>query len=162
MATQVLALVEAAGGVNSELSRRSLFRNSAVNDRGNNPPANDSKSVADEAHQGRRTNHAQRVNSNAQNVIAAATSRKHSRAVLEKTFEPLSPLQKRLLARRLGHASFGSLLAASSVVTLSDGSAWWLTADRNGAWTAWNLCNIESPNDAKTSDEMPAPPGKVS
>ena len=70
----------------------------------------------------------------------------------EETFEQLSPLQKLLLARQLGYESFDSLLAASTVVTLSDGSAWWLSADRHGEWTAWNLCNLGS-QDGRRSGE---------
>jgi len=72
---------------------------------------------------------------------------------LEKKFEQLSTLQKLQLARRLGYDSFGSMLAASTVLTLSDGSAWWLTADRNGAQTAWNLCRIECPQQDRANDE---------
>ncbi len=79
---------------------------------------------------------------------------------LQRTFEHLSSLQKLLLARQLGYDSFSSMLAASTVVTLSDGSAWWLTADRYGAWTAWNLCRIEFSRCDQINDEAPTPPKK--
>jgi hypothetical protein len=64
---------------------------------------------------------------------------------LEDTFKQVSLPQKSLLARQLGFDSFEDLVAASTVATLSDGSRWWLTADRFGAWTAWNLCALEFP-----------------
>jgi hypothetical protein len=62
-----------------------------------------------------------------------------------EAFAQLSASQKDVLARQLGYDSFDRLLQASTVVTLSDGSVWWMTADRNGAWTAWNLCALQSP-----------------
>jgi hypothetical protein len=62
---------------------------------------------------------------------------------LDDKFGQLSTLQKLLLARQLGYDSFDSMLAASTVVSLSDGSTWWLTADRFGGRTAWNLCQLE-------------------
>ncbi len=63
---------------------------------------------------------------------------------LESSFEYLSVSQKEMLARQLGYESFDALLKASKMVTLSDGSMWWMTADRNGVLTAWNLCPLES------------------
>jgi hypothetical protein len=72
-------------------------------------------------------------------------SSKPTEQMLEATFEQLSDSQKVLLARQLGYESFRSMVAASTIVTLSDGSVWWLTADRYGGWTAWNLCTLESP-----------------
>ena len=58
-----------------------------------------------------------------------------------EVFEQLTSQQKLLLAH-----SWVTILsivcAASTVVTLSDGSKWWVTADRYGVWTAWNLCVI--------------------
>jgi hypothetical protein len=91
-----------------------------------------------------------------QDLLIGESSSEQAKRNLGKTFEQLSPLQKLMLARQLGYASFGSMLAASTVVTLSDGSAWWLTADRYGAWTAWNLCNIEFPESGRTNDEIGA------
>jgi hypothetical protein len=76
-------------------------------------------------------------------LLNAACSSQVAKARLKKTFSRLSPLQKLLLARQLGYDSFSSMLAASTVATLSDGSSWWLTADRYGAWTAWNLCQLD-------------------
>src|SRR4051812_30535948 len=73
-------------------------------------------------------------------LLSAACSSEITKAMLKKTFGRLSPLQKLLLSRQLGYDSFSSMLDASTVATLSDGSSWWLTADRLGAWTAWNLC----------------------
>src|SRR6478672_7566735 len=72
--------------------------------------------------------------------------------LLESSFEHLSVSQKEMLARQLGHASFSELLQASKVVTLSDGSRWWMTADRNGALTAWNLCALQGTQPAHTSE----------
>jgi hypothetical protein len=72
--------------------------------------------------------------------------------MLEDAFEQLSSAQKLLLARQLGYDSFDNMLAASRAVTLSDGSAWWLTADRNGAWTAWNLCTLGLPLNNPATD----------
>jgi hypothetical protein len=67
---------------------------------------------------------------------------------LDEKFGQLSTLQKLLLARQLGYDSFDSMLAASTVVSLSDGSTWWLTADRFGGRTAWNLCQLDFPRTA--------------
>jgi hypothetical protein len=67
---------------------------------------------------------------------------------LNEKFSQLSTLQKLLLARQLGFESFDSMLAASTVVSLSDGSTWWLTADRFGGRIAWNLCQLEFPQTA--------------
>jgi hypothetical protein len=78
-------------------------------------------------------------------LLTAACSSEVTKATLEKTFGGLSPLQKLLLSRQFGYDSFSSMLAASTVATLSDGSSWWLTADRFGAWTAWNLCQLDFP-----------------
>jgi hypothetical protein len=64
---------------------------------------------------------------------------------VDEKFGQLSTLQKLLLARQLGYDSFDSMLAASTVVSLSDGSTWWLTADRFGGRTAWNLCQLDFP-----------------
>jgi len=61
---------------------------------------------------------------------------------LKSALDQIPESQKDLLARQLGHDSFEAVLQASTVVTLSDGSTWWITADRNGAWTAWNLCTL--------------------
>ena len=80
----------------------------------------------------------------------AECSSELAKQTLEESFKQVSPSQKMLLARQLGFESFAGLAAASTVVTLSDGSRWWLTADRFGAWTTWNLCALEFPpsNDA--------------
>jgi hypothetical protein len=67
---------------------------------------------------------------------------------LEKSFEHVPALQKLLLAQQLGYESFSSMLAASTLLRLSDGSTWWLTADRNGVWMVWNHCSIEVPQNA--------------
>jgi len=80
-----------------------------------------------------------------QSLLNGRCSPKRAKEKLEHTFEQLSPLQKLVLARQLGYESFDSMIIASTVVVLSDGSAWWLTADRAGAWTAWNLCALEFP-----------------
>jgi hypothetical protein len=80
------------------------------------------------------------------------TSTKSAKRLLEEAFEQLSSPQKSMLAHQLGYDSFAGVLAASTVVTLSDGSAWWLTADRNGSWTAWNLCSIGFSQGCQTSD----------
>jgi|tagenome__1003787_1003787.scaffolds.fasta_scaffold20952317_2 hypothetical protein len=77
------------------------------------------------------------------NLLNAACSAKVTKATLKKTFGRLSVSQKLLLSRQLGYVSFSDMLAASTVATLSDGSSWWLTADRYGAWTAWNLCQLD-------------------
>ncbi len=62
---------------------------------------------------------------------------------LQSTVELLSSAQKHELARQFGYDSLESLIAASSVMTLSDGSAWCLTANPSGAWTIWNVCAID-------------------
>jgi len=77
-----------------------------------------------------------------QGLFGSACSSELVQQTLQKTFEELSSPQKLRLARQLGYDSYNNMLAASTVVTLSDGSAWWLTADRYGAWTAWNLCRL--------------------
>jgi hypothetical protein len=82
---------------------------------------------------------------------ASANCRSTYSRQFEEHFGGLSSSQKTKLAHQLGHESFESLLAASRVVTLSDGSQWWFTADRNGAWTAWNLCPIEFSESSPTS-----------
>src|SRR5436309_13682271 len=91
-----------------------------------------------------KANHSASMNS----VPAATQNVKRSddaaRALDEKLGQ-LSTVQKLLLARQLGYDSFDSMLAASTVVSLSDGSTWWLTADRFGGRTAWNLCQLEFP-----------------
>ncbi len=79
-------------------------------------------------------------------LLKLACSSEVAKATLDKTFGQLSPLQKLLLSRRLGYDSFNGMLAASTIATLSDGSSWWLTADRQGAWTAWNLCQLDFRN----------------
>jgi hypothetical protein len=76
-------------------------------------------------------------------ILSAACSSEITKATLKKTFGRLSPSQKLVLSRQLGYDSFSNMLAASTVATLSDGSSWWLTADRYGAWTAWNLCQLD-------------------
>jgi hypothetical protein len=81
------------------------------------------------------TNSAQATAPNPQSADAAALG-------LDEKFSQLSTVQKLLLARQLGYDSFDSMLAASTVVSLSDGSTWWLTADRFGGRTAWNLCQL--------------------
>lgn len=81
------------------------------------------------------------------------------RKTLEENFEQLSSPQRFLLAGQLGYESFDKLLDASTVVTLSDGSVWWLTADQFGAWTAWNLYAIGFPQDGQTSDATVASRG---
>jgi hypothetical protein len=86
---------------------------------------------------------------NAETQIQAPTPAKN---LLESSFEHLSASQKEMLARQLGHASFDALVKASKVVTLSDGSIWWMTADRNGALTAWNLCALQGAPSAQTGD----------
>jgi hypothetical protein len=75
----------------------------------------------------------------------AESSSERTKQALEETFKRVSLSQKTLLARQLGFESFDGLVAASTVATLSDGSRWWLTADRFGAWMAWNLCALEFP-----------------
>jgi hypothetical protein len=82
------------------------------------------------------------------NLLAGACSSEVAKATLEKTFDRLSSLQKLLLSQQFGYESFSSMLAASTVATLSDGSSWWLTTDRYGAWTAWNLCHLDFPSSA--------------
>jgi len=54
----------------------------------------------------------------------------------------LSEDKKIVLARQLGYVSIQALLARSSMIALSDGSAWCLTVDRLGASTAWNICAV--------------------
>jgi hypothetical protein len=78
---------------------------------------------------------------------------------LDEKFRQLSPLQKLLLARQLGYDSFSSMLAASTVVTLSDGSRWWVTADQYGGRMAWNLCQLEFSQSAgpEASADAPVP-----
>jgi len=76
-----------------------------------------------------------------------------ARQAPKDVFAHLPASQKLQLARRLGYDSFASLLAASTVVTLSDGSTWWLTADRFGGWTAWNLCAIDAPHSQSDDSE---------
>jgi len=90
-------------------------------------------------------------------LLNAACSSEVAKATLENTFSQLSPLQKLLLSRRLGYDSFNNMLAASTVATLSDGSSWWLTADRDGAWTAWNLCQLELAHSGQTDDHATNP-----
>jgi hypothetical protein len=70
---------------------------------------------------------------------------KSSSQLLYQKFAGLSPLTKLQLARQLGYGSFDQMLEASRMITLPDGSSWWLTADRYGAWAAWNLCMFEVP-----------------
>jgi hypothetical protein len=76
---------------------------------------------------------------------------------LDEKFRQLSPLQKLLLARQLGYDSFSSMLAASTIVSLSDGSTWWVTADQYGGRTAWNLCQLEFSPSAETNADAPVP-----
>jgi hypothetical protein len=72
---------------------------------------------------------------------------------LQSKLAALSPSQQGRLARQLGYDSFESLLAASMVMLLDDRSAWCLTPDRCGAWTAWNVCAIDQPQQFGTRDE---------
>jgi hypothetical protein len=71
---------------------------------------------------------------------------------LAADIEHLTHAQKSQLGRQFGYPSFDSMLAASRVVTLSDGSAWWLTNDRGGGWTAWKLCALNAGTRDKCSD----------
>lgn len=66
-----------------------------------------------------------------------------AKELLDPNIEQLSATQKERLARQLGYDSVDSMIAASTVVTLSDGAAWWLTIDRFGSWAVWNLCPID-------------------
>lgn len=90
-------------------------------------------------------------------LLNAACSSEVAKATLEKTFSGLSSLQKLLLSRQFGYDSFNNMVAASTVATLSDGSSWWLTADRYGAWTAWNLCQLDIPHGAASDGHEPLP-----
>jgi hypothetical protein len=72
-------------------------------------------------------------------------------------FAHLPASQKERLARQLGYDSFDRLLQASKVVTLSDGSTWWLTADRNGVVTPWNFCALESAPTAQANKTLASP-----
>jgi hypothetical protein len=66
-----------------------------------------------------------------------------AKKLLEAYLDQLTELQKAQLARRLGYSSIEMMVAGSTFMTLSDGSAWWLTKDRDGDWTTWNLCAID-------------------
>jgi hypothetical protein len=86
-----------------------------------------------------------------------ASARAQREPLEEPTFAHLPASQKEKLARQLGYESFDRLLQASKVVTLSDGSTWWLTADRNGVLTPWNLCALESPPTAQANETLASP-----
>jgi hypothetical protein len=125
-------------------------------------PSNRSKSVrvssnnraANDGHSDKLENGSACSGNSAQAELAAAAEKR----LLEESFEQLSSSQKSLLARQLGYDSFANLLAASKIVTLSDGSTWWLTADRFGAWTAWNCCAIGMSADVRVPDNTLASP----
>ena len=70
------------------------------------------------------------------------TANAEAAAEWEFALAHISASEKQLVAQQLGYDSFESLLASSTILTLSDGSKWWVTADRHGSWTAWNLCSI--------------------
>jgi hypothetical protein len=61
---------------------------------------------------------------------------------LKARLDALSERHRRELARNLGRNSFDAMLADSTVMTLSDGSAWWLTSDQSGGYVAWNFIAI--------------------
>lgn len=73
--------------------------------------------------------------------------------MLEASIEQLTTTQKEQLARQLGYPSIETMIAGSSFVTLADGSTWWLTKDRFGSWTAWNLCAFEAELQARELGE---------
>ncbi len=120
------------------------------------------KSSVDNAHLDERRQRSGRcerfggAHAGAENLPTDGLRLEPARKTFEETFEQLSPLQRLLLARRLGYESFDSLLAASTVVTLSDGSAWWLSADRHGEWTAWNLCTLGLQDGRKSGETFVA------
>jgi hypothetical protein len=88
---------------------------------------------------------------NAADESPAKADKRHS---LKAALEQLSPIQKRELAKQLGYESFESLLAASHVIVLADGSDWCLTRDICGGWMAWNVCTIDLRR-RNRSDEEP-------
>jgi hypothetical protein len=55
----------------------------------------------------------------------------------------ISRLAKNNNSRGNGYPSIDALSAGSTFVKLSDGATWWLTKDRSGNWTAWNLCAVD-------------------
>ena len=61
-----------------------------------------------------------------ESILAVANKQSSDGASLEldQKFGQLSSLQRLLLARQLGYDSFDSMIAASTVVSLSDGSTW--------------------------------------
>jgi hypothetical protein len=85
---------------------------------------------------------------------AAPTGRKRAKTkqFLDANIQRLTARQKQRLAQRLGYESFDNVIAASTVITLSDGSSWWLTVDLIGRRTAWNLFAISVLTDERRVD----------
>ena len=88
------------------------------------------------------------------NPLATPTRRKRAKTkqFLDANIQRLTARQKQRLAKRLGYESFDNVIAASTVLTLSDGSSWWLTVDLIGRRTAWNLCAISVLTDERRVD----------
>ena len=93
------------------------------------------------------------ISNEAQKLVNMAGSVELAKEALESTVEPLSTSQKQELAKQLGYESFDDLLAASNVMTLSDGSTWCLTADRSGAWLVWNVYAVDIAQRFDSKDE---------
>lgn len=93
------------------------------------------------------------VSNEVEELLNMAGSVSLASGALQSTVEPLSAVQKQELARQLGYDSFEALLAASTVLTLQDGSGWCLTRDRSGAWAAWNVYAIDLPSRNRTREE---------